>query len=129
MFLLLIMNVGNGEEMLQTNEAETHHSPIRTLLAKDFTIIAPKSHLCAWSCSSYARKQWCSQALTWSLATCVSLAKDARTLLSNLSIPDSLWFLWFGVSVIVCASSIRFIMEHLIRCAFFNKVHHGHFWL
>jgi len=47
MFLLLIMNVGNGEEMLQTNEAETHHSPIRTLLAKDFTIIAPKSHLCA----------------------------------------------------------------------------------
>lgn len=48
MFLLLILDVGDGSQMLQTNEAETDHSLIRTLLGKEFAIIAPKSHLCAW---------------------------------------------------------------------------------
>jgi len=47
MFLLLILDVGDGAEMLQTNEAETDNSPIRILLAKEYAIIAPKSHLCA----------------------------------------------------------------------------------
>lgn len=47
MFMLLILDVGDGAEMLQTNEAETNHSQNRALLAKDFTIVAPKSHLCA----------------------------------------------------------------------------------
>jgi len=47
MFILLILDVGDGAEMLQTDEAETDHWPIRTLLGKEFSIIAPESHLCA----------------------------------------------------------------------------------
>ena len=123
MFLLLILDVGDGAEMLQTNEAETDNSPIRILLAKEYAIIAPKSHLCAWSCS-YARKLRWSQALTSSLATYVS-SQGGHNIAFRFSTSHSLWFLWFGVSVIVCESSMRFISLGV----HFNKVHHGTFWL